>query len=234
MQDAALVGVVDGLGDGDHQLGGGSRAGSALGQHLLEVPPADQLHREVAPAFMLPDLVDRHDVGMIELGDRLHLVLESPQLVLRRQCSRPDHLERHWPVEADLAGRINDAHTAAAQLAHQLVVAEIAHASTRPQALVFGLSAGRDSCRGSRVGPCGLARHRREDRVDHRGMVREPAAILLCRRLLAGAAAELDLDPEQLFQELRAARFLRLGQKAPRSLAAAQPSRPARSGRPRR
>ena len=83
--------------------------------------------------------------GWSSVRDRLGLVLEPPQLVLRGQRGRPDHLERDRPVEADLAGLVDDPHAAAAQLADQLVVAEVADASARRQVpIAFGLPAGRD------------------------------------------------------------------------------------------
>ena len=41
--------------------------------------------------------------------------------------ARPDHLQRHESIETDLAGLVDDAHGAAAQLAANLVVAEVAN-----------------------------------------------------------------------------------------------------------
>ena len=82
-----------------------------------EAAARDQLHGEVALAVVLADLVDRHDAGVVEQGDGLGLVLEPAQLVVAGQDAGPDHLEGHGPVEADLAGLVDDAHAAAAQLA---------------------------------------------------------------------------------------------------------------------
>ena len=65
---------------------------------------------------------------------------KPPQLVFRSQCGRPDHLERDRAIEADLAGLVNDPHAAAADLADQLVIAEVANARAgcwRPIAVDF-------------------------------------------------------------------------------------------------
>ena len=49
------------------------------------------------------------------------------------QRGRPDHLQRHRAVEADLTGLVDDAHAASAQLSDQLVVAEVADAGALRQ-----------------------------------------------------------------------------------------------------
>ena len=77
-------------------------------------------------AVVLADLVDRHDAGVVEQGDRLGLVPEPAQLVVAGEHAGPDHLQGDGPVEADLPGLVDDAHAAAAQLAPDLVVAEVA------------------------------------------------------------------------------------------------------------
>ena len=77
-------------------------------------------------AFVLADLVDRHDPGMIEVGRRLGLDVEPPDVGLVGELAGEDHLERHRPIQADLPGLEHDAHAAAGDLADDLVVAEIA------------------------------------------------------------------------------------------------------------
>ena len=62
--------------------------GGVIGEPLVQARPADQLHAEVALAVVLADLVDRHDVRVVEPGDRLGLVLEPPQLVVGGQGGR--------------------------------------------------------------------------------------------------------------------------------------------------
>ena len=68
-------------------------------------------------AVVLADLVDRDDARVVEQGDGLGLVPEPAQLVVAGEQAGPDHLEGDGPVERDLAGLVDDAHAAAAQLA---------------------------------------------------------------------------------------------------------------------
>ena len=61
----------------------GRPAGSA------RLPPGTSFMREVGLAVVLADLVDRHDVGMLEQGDRLGLVPEPCAARRRRRELRP-------------------------------------------------------------------------------------------------------------------------------------------------
>ena len=65
---------------------------------------------------------------MIQVGDRLRLGLEPPDVGLAGELAGPDHLQRHQPIEADLAGLVDDPHAADRQLIQQLVIAESTHA----------------------------------------------------------------------------------------------------------
>jgi hypothetical protein len=59
-------------------------------EYPAQARATDQLHREIAIPVVLSHLVDRHDVGMVEPGDRLDLVLEPPQLRLASERTRPN------------------------------------------------------------------------------------------------------------------------------------------------
>ena len=128
MDHAALVGVLDGLGDPAHQRGGLAGRQRAVGQALGEALPLDEAHREVMLALVLADLVDRHDARMVEVGGRLGLGVEPLDVGLVGELAGEDHLERDGPVEAHLPGLEDDAHAAAGDLADDLVVAEVADA----------------------------------------------------------------------------------------------------------
>ena len=126
MEDAPHVRVVHRLGRLGQQRRGGPRVVAVGRQAVGEVAAGHQLHGEVALAVVLAHLVDRHDAGVVEQRHRLGLVLEPPQLVVAGQDAGPDHLQGDGPVEADLAGAVDDAHAAAAELGLDLVVAEVA------------------------------------------------------------------------------------------------------------
>src|SRR5262249_48074500 len=86
----------------------------------------DELHAEVVQAVVLADLVDRDDLGVVEVGHRLGLVAESPDLLGAGPGPRPDHLDGDQAVEAELAGLVDDPHAAVAEDPDQLEVAELA------------------------------------------------------------------------------------------------------------
>jgi hypothetical protein len=91
-------------------------------------------------ALVLADLVDRHDVGVIQVARRLGL-LAKPLDGLVIKLVRQDHLEGHRPVEADLPAAVNDAHATLGDLGLQLVVAEVTDAERRPCDRHFGRTA---------------------------------------------------------------------------------------------
>src|SRR5260370_35178228 len=79
--------------------------------------------------------VNRHDVGVMQLGGRLGLAVKTLHRLGGQTQPATQHLERDPAVKRHLPRFIDDAHAAAADLAHYLEVAETlgtcyAHAST--------------------------------------------------------------------------------------------------------
>ena len=75
-------------------------------------------------AVLLAGGVDRHDVGVVQLGRRLGLAAEALHRLGRQSQAGGEHLERHLAVERDLPRLVDDAHAAAAELADDLEIAE--------------------------------------------------------------------------------------------------------------
>ena len=67
---------------------------------------------------------DLDDVGVLEPGDRLGLGEEAGGGLGRGVGAGQDHLQGAGAVEPDLAGLVDDAHAAAAQLAQDLVAGD--------------------------------------------------------------------------------------------------------------
>ena len=158
-------------------------------QQRHQAAAGDELHREVVLAVVLADLVDRDDAGVVEQRHGLGLVLEPPQLVVAGEQAGLDHLQRHRAVEADLAGLVDDAHAAAAQLAADLVVAEVAHrcAASQVVAVAFGAAAaegGRGRRIAGRSGVVGSSGPGRSARAASAGVVLDRGRL---RRVVAGA-----------------------------------------------
>ena len=93
----------------------------ALGQAVGQRPALEVLHHQVVHTAVLADVVQRADVGVVQVGDRPRLALESlPRLGLVGQVARK-HLDRHGPVEPRVARPVDLAHTASAQGVDDLV-----------------------------------------------------------------------------------------------------------------
>jgi hypothetical protein len=128
MQHAALVRVMHRAGHRRQQLRGPARplrvprlAGRV---QLAEVAALDEFHAEVMLPLVLPNLVDRHDVRMVEVRRGLRLRPKSLHLRGRGEIAGPDHLERHRTLQTDLARQIHHTHAARRQFALQLIIAE--------------------------------------------------------------------------------------------------------------
>ena len=91
----------------------------------LERFAVDVLHRVVVDAVLLADGEHGHDVRVMELGGRLGFVAEAGDLPLVEHRGEGQHLERDAAIERLLVGLVDDAHAAAADLADDLVVADL-------------------------------------------------------------------------------------------------------------
>ena len=77
-------------------------------------------HHEEERALVTPEVVDRHDRGVVHLGDELGLALEA-LLDLGRQVRRRDELDRHLAIQEWIPGTIDHSHASAAELPEDLV-----------------------------------------------------------------------------------------------------------------
>ena len=126
VEDAAGMRVGHRLGRLGHQAGGGAGILLVPLHQGHEAAAGDELHAEVMLAVVAADLVDRDNAGVVEQRHGLGLIAEAAQLVVAGEQAGLDHLQGHGPVERDLAGLIDDTHAPAAQLAPDLIVAEVA------------------------------------------------------------------------------------------------------------
>ncbi len=166
--------------------------------HLGQGLALDELHGVVVDALVAADRVDGHDVGVVQLGRRLRLVLEALQLPgVERRGERQD-LQGDPPGQRDLLGLVDDPHAAAADLADDPVVPQPAapfrHARPgRPAGGLLGAL---------RVGQGARGLQRGQGPAQHGGKGRVAAGVLLDRRPLAAAEA-LRVVVEHLAEEGR-------------------------------
>ena len=77
------------------------------------------------------DVEHRHDVRMLEKRRRLGLVLEALELAGVQRRRQWQDLEGQAPAGRWSLGLVDDAHAAAANLAHQAIVAETSRPAPR-------------------------------------------------------------------------------------------------------
>ena len=126
VNDPLLVQMFDGPSHGGHQPHGGVDADWSLLDPFGEALAGDVLHREEVLAVKLADVVDVDDVRVSQSGGGLGFGLKAADQLGRSEVAGQDHLDGHRAVEPFLPGLVDDAHAAAADLADQLVRAEIA------------------------------------------------------------------------------------------------------------
>ena len=135
MHNPRLVGDMHGSGQRfDHLgrlLGRQRRAVQFVGQAAAGA----ELQREVGMAFVLADLVNLHDVRVLQPGDRLTLGAEAGQFLGPGVLPGQDHLERDQTFERNLPGLVDDSHAAAGDLLQQLVIADVTDGSQRAGAV---------------------------------------------------------------------------------------------------
>ena len=113
----------------------GVRDLKAVPEHLIERErpfhqpirqrlPLEVLHDEELDAVLVPDVVERADVRMRELRDRLRLPLEPLADLGARGEVRGQDFDGNRAAEARVAGAVDLAHAAGADLADDLVRAE--------------------------------------------------------------------------------------------------------------
>ena len=124
VDDAGMVGVVEGVGHRPQQLGGGLGAEAVLAvEHLAQGPAADVLHHDPGQAPLLARVVDGDDVGMGQAGGRAGL---APELVgepaVAGELGAGD-LDRHHPVELPVVAPVDDGHAALGDAGDDLVAA---------------------------------------------------------------------------------------------------------------
>jgi hypothetical protein len=124
VQRPLLMGVLDGIGQGAHVVGGAHGRERALADQGRQALPFDEIHREKALALVLADFVDGDDVWVLQSRRRFGFGAEARHVVLAGQLPRQDHLERDDAVEPHLPGLVDHTHAAAGDLVQPLVFAE--------------------------------------------------------------------------------------------------------------
>ena len=117
MDDALLVGVVDGARQRLDQAGRMTRGPGTGGAAVLQAAPLDVLQAEKGQPFVFANFVDLHNIWMPKSGDCLGLLVEAGLQFRPGVGAGEDHLEGNGAIEVELPCLVDDAHPPATQLA---------------------------------------------------------------------------------------------------------------------
>jgi len=133
------------------QLGRLPRRPGLAAQPPVQTAAGDVLQLEERQAVGLADVVDLHDIGVLQAGDGLRLGQEASYALGTGMGTAQDHLEDAEAIKAHLAGAVDDAHPTAAELAHDFITGDGGDGA------VGHLQRGAGVCHGNdrRTGPLG-------------------------------------------------------------------------------
>src|SRR5262249_5051347 len=119
-----FVSEVHRPGQGFHHLG--RRAGwlRVAIDEPVERAAVHELEGEIRKPLVLADLVDLHDVGVLQWGEGAGLLAEAGELLRAGVGPGQDHLQRAQPIQPYLPGLVDEAHPAATQLPQDLVTGD--------------------------------------------------------------------------------------------------------------
>jgi len=115
VNDSLLMGIVYGPGQGFHQRCGGLGRLRFAGEFLRQGAAVHEFQGEIGVALGLADLVNLHDVRVLQPRLRLRLRPEAAQVLGVRLGAGQEHLEGHQALQALVAGLVDNAHAPAAQ-----------------------------------------------------------------------------------------------------------------------
>ncbi len=131
VNDALLMRVVDGAGQGLGQLGGGP---SGL-RHAVDVvrqgAAFHKFHGEKGAVLVAAHLENLHDIRMTHLGNGLGFIQEAHELLGPGIFAGQYHLQGDEAVERQLPRLVDDAHAAPAQLLEDLIAGYLGRGGRR-------------------------------------------------------------------------------------------------------
>ena len=124
MQDAAAVGVVDGFRNGPHLGGGSARRREALAQDGCKSEAIDKLHGDEVLSVDFTDVMDGHNVGMLQRRRGLRLPPKAVNAFAAGVSAEQQELYRHRAAQGGLSRAVYDAHSTVRDLCLEHVVSE--------------------------------------------------------------------------------------------------------------
>ena len=136
VDDALLVGMVQGIGDFGAQLGRFAAGELLAGEPVAKRDAADEVADDVDAVAVAADFVDADDAGMAQLGGGAGLA-EELFLLLGRHAAGARNLDGHRAVELFVAGLPHAAEAADAEPLDQLEAAQLRERRRHPRGLAL-------------------------------------------------------------------------------------------------
>jgi hypothetical protein len=126
VDDAVVVGELQGVGDAGDELGRFRKAGTPSQEEVRQRDALDKLAHDERDAIILADLVDGDNRGMSKLGDTTGLAEEAIALIAQGQIGGSRDLDRDDAVQLAVARLVDGAEGASANFLEQDEIAELA------------------------------------------------------------------------------------------------------------
>jgi hypothetical protein len=99
MDDPLLMSRLHGPGERLDQLRRRSRWPGCAVEPVRQAAAVHEFQREERPTFRLANLVNLHNVGVLQVGDGFGLGAKAEQVRFSRVTAGQDHLQRHQAIE---------------------------------------------------------------------------------------------------------------------------------------
>src|ERR1700675_4865047 len=122
MDDPFGVGRVQRIGNLNRQAEQNVGLEGLSGDPMLERQSIQKLHHDEGLTILLPDFIDRADIGMVEGRGRLRLPLEASQCLGILGDIIGEKFQGDKSAQSYILGLVDDAHSAASDLLHNAIV----------------------------------------------------------------------------------------------------------------
>jgi hypothetical protein len=117
---------MQGVGDGGDEFRRIPERRSSLSHPDRQVAAFDELrHDETKSVFRATHIEDRHDVGMVQLGEDAGLAEIGLDILIPGDSFRIGHLDGHWSIDVVVMGQIDPAEPSPAQQADHPITADL-------------------------------------------------------------------------------------------------------------
>ena len=124
MDDPPPVGVIDGFGERQQQLRGGSCPERRFGEDVFQTRAGHEFHDQEWLPVLLTRFEHLRDMRMMEAGGSFRLQSKTSIVRAAADAPRQDHLDGNQTIYAQLPGLVDDSHATTANLLQQGITSQ--------------------------------------------------------------------------------------------------------------